>query len=138
MVPDVPRSTLYFLVLFVGASVMFAGIGSWFAMSDKDYHFSFSETVEDPPRQESIEYYEELSEEERGIFHAAVDDGESFSFEEREEIPGAVIRYEGTYYVFDTYGYFDWLNPSTGGPALLGFLGLVIMADAARRDIKYG
>lgn len=138
MVPGFSRSTGYFLMLFLGACVMFAGGATWFVFADMDYHFEFSETQEEAPRYEQVEYYEELSPEERELFHGAVDDGESFSLEEKDQVPGSVIRKEGTYYVFDTYGYYDWLDPWTGGSAFLGIAGLVLMADAARRDIKYG
>jgi hypothetical protein len=138
MASRIPRSTLYFVTSLLGACVMLASFGTWFVMSDMDYHFSFSEMQEDAQRYETVEYYELRSEAEREIVHAAVDDGESFSFEEQEQVPGSVIHYEGTDYVFDTYGYYDWFDPGTGGPAILGFFGLVLMADAARRDVTYG
>ena len=138
MGPDVPRSTLYFVLLVVGMCVMFTGVTTWLAMADMDYRFALSETRETSPRHTPVTYYETLSPAEQEMFHRAVDEGKTYALEERHRIPGEVIRYEGTYYVFDTSGYYDWLNPRTGGPALLGILGIVIMADAARRDVKYG
>lgn len=137
MVPGLSRSTVYFLVLFVGACVMFVGGATWFAMADMDYHFSYSDQQEDAPRFEKVGYYEELSSEQKEMFHGAVEDGKSYSLEEKDQLPASVIRYEGTYYVFDTGGHYDWLDPKTGGSAFIGLLGLGMMVEAARRDMRY-
>lgn len=132
------RSTLYFVMLFVGACVMFAGITTWVAVADMDYRFAFVETQEDVSRDTTVGYYELLSPEQKEMFHGAVDEGKAYTLEERAQVPREVIKYNGTYYVFDNYGYYDWLTLNTGGPALVVLGGLAIMIEAVRRDVKYG
>lgn len=145
MVPDVDipnpfsRSTLYFLMLLVGACVMFAGTGVWFVTADMDYHFSFTGQVEDDsPRYTDVVVYDNLPPEQQEMFHAAVEDGQTFGVEDASGVPDAeAIYYQERYYIFTINGYYDWLNPETSVPVLVGFTGLAMMVDAARRDHLY-
>lgn len=134
----VDRSWLYFAMLFVGACILFTSIGLWFAHADKDYHFSYSHTRDDPPRYKVVDYYDQLSPEQQEMFHRAVEDGTSYGLEGPEKLPdGEVIRYQEKYYVFDMYAYYDWLDPWTAGSTLTGLFGLGVMVDAARRDFHH-
>lgn len=133
------RSTLYFLMLLVGVCVMFAGTAAWFVTADMDHHFGFTgEVSEDAPPYKQVVHYGNLPPDQQRMFHAAVEDGKTFGVEESTGVPDAeVIYHEGEYYVFNVHGYYDWLNPATSLPVLVGLAGLGMMVDAARRDYRY-
>jgi hypothetical protein len=138
----VSRSTLYFVVLFVGACIMMASAATWFVFADKDYSFQYSHASDDPPPSEyggKVGYYNQLSPEQREMFHEAVEEGKTFRVEDKSKIPQAEAIYRDStdkYYYFDRYAYYDWLDPMTGGLALSGLFGLGLMIDAARRDFR--
>jgi len=136
--PEIPPSTKHFAMLFLGACIMFAGIGAWFAMADMDYHFEYKYATDEYPRNEGdLTYYPQLNDRQRGAFHGAVEDGERHSFDDRRGVPAPVIKRNDTYYVFRTFGYYDWLDPVTLGPTALALLGMGVIVDAGRRDVRY-
>lgn len=138
MVPDISidRSWLHFGLLFLGVSMMFLGASSWVAYYDMNHHYSYSHVQDHAPENSKVGYYDQLSEEERAMFHDAVENGTTYTFEKRNQPPEEVIYYEGQYYVFDKYGTFDWLNPGTSVPVIVGLLGIGLMIDAGRRDVR--
>lgn len=135
----ISRTWGYFLALMVGASMMFAGVGIWFVKADMDYGFAYANEKSDEPfpHAEDTTTYDTLSVHQKLMFKGALYDGKTYSIEHERGLPPSVIRYEGWYYRFDTYGYYDWLDPNTLVPTLIGLAGVVIMGDAARRDIRH-
>ncbi|WP_254544148.1 hypothetical protein [Halomarina pelagica] len=131
----VPARTRRFALFFLAVCVLFAGAGTWFATHDKDYTYTFDRAEEEVPRYEgNVEYYDGLTPEQRRAVDAAVE-GEVQRFEHREEVPGTVVRKGETYYVFEMTARFDYANPGTFVPMLVGLSGLGLIVLTIRRDI---
>lgn len=132
------RSTLHFVMLFVGICVAFVGVGGWFALHDTDYGYSYDRASDTFPQHAdgTTEYYDQLEANQRAAVDRAMA-GETLRYETEEDVPPAVVRKNETYHAFDKWAYFDWLNPVTLGPTLVGLLGVGITVEAARRDIRH-
>ena len=125
-----------FVLLFLGASVMLAGVAGWFAVADKDYQYRFVGAEERQPNHEgTLGYYDSLGPEEREIVDRAMS-GETPRVENREDLPPDVIKRNGTYLVFRGYSHFDWVNPRTFGPTGVGLLGFAMVVLAIRADVR--
>lgn len=133
---SVNDSTKHFVLFFLGACIMLAGAGGFFALQDQDWHYTFDGTEEESPRHEgNVHYYGTLSAEQREIVDRAID-GEQVTFETAEPVPPAVVRKNDTYYVFDRFTAFDFGDLGTSAPVLVGLGGVAIMGAAARRDVR--
>lgn len=125
-----------FALLFLGASVMLAGVAGWLALADKDYQYRYVGTEERQPRYEgSLGYYDSLDPEKRRIVDRAMA-GEMPRVEDREDLPPDVIKRDGTYLVFRGYSHFDWMDPRTFLPTVFGLLGLGMVVLAVRNDVR--
>ncbi|MFC6733629.1 MULTISPECIES: hypothetical protein [unclassified Haladaptatus] len=128
------QSTINFALLFVGACVALAGVGMFFPFADMNYNVDLIDVSESPPAHKSTAYYEEMDAEEKEIFEKVKDGGvvtkkESFGYPE-------VVKYQGQYYHIRYFSTFDWLNPSTFGPALIALVGSAMAIMAIRRDMR--
>lgn len=127
----------HFVLLFLGASIMLAGVGAWFALADKDYQYRFVRSEERQPQHEGpLGYYDSLSPEERAIVDRAMA-GETPRVENGENLPPEVIKRDGTYLVFSGYSHYDWTDPRTLGPTGVGLLGLGMVVLAVRSDVRH-
>lgn len=125
----------HFLLLYVGAIVMLAGVLGFFAMHDQDWKYSFDEQRDWAPRHAgSVAAYEALPEKDQTIVDGAIG-GKVYTFETREPVPPAVVKYDDTYFIFKQFTVFDWAKPGTFGPVLTGVVGFGMMVEAARRDL---
>ena len=126
-----------FVLLFLGASVMLAGVASWFALADEDYQYRFVRSEERYPQHEgNLGYYDSLSPEERAVVDRAMA-GETPRLESRANLPPNVIERDGEYLVFRGYSHYDWTNPRTLGPTGVGLLGLGMVVLAVRSDVRH-
>jgi hypothetical protein len=126
----------HFVLLFLGASVMLAGVAGWLALADKDYQYRYVGTEDRQPQHAgNLGYYDSLSEEERAVVDRAMD-GETPRLESRENLPPEVIKRDGEYLVFSGYSHYDWVNPRTFGPTGIGLVGLGMVVLAIRGDIR--
>jgi len=125
-----------FVLLFVGASVMLAGVAGWFALADKDYQYRFVRGEDRLPRHEGpIGHYDSLPDGERAVVDRAMA-GATPRLESRANLPPDVIEPDGEYLVFRGYSHFDWTNPRTFGPTGIGLLGLGMVVLAVRNDVR--
>ena len=126
----------HFVLLFLGVSVMLAGVAGWFALADRDYQYRFVGIEERQPRYEgTLGYYDSLGPEKREIVDRALS-GEMPRVEDEAALPPDVIKRDGKYLVFRGYSHFDWVNPRTFGPAGVGLLGLGMVVLAVRGDVR--
>lgn len=126
----------HFALLFLGASVMLAGVAGWFALADRDYQYRYVGTEDRFPQHEGdLGYYDSLPPEEREIVDRAMA-GQTPRLESRTNLPPDVIERDGEYHVFRGYSHFDWLNPRTFGPTGVGLLGLGMVVLAVRSDVR--
>lgn len=133
----IDRSTLHFIGVFLGMSVLLAGVGGFLALHDEDWRYSYdhsSEVWED--RNTGTAYYDQLPPEKQRTVDRAMD-GETFTFETEEPVPPGVVKRNGTYYVFNRYTVFDFLNPPTGGSVLVSLLGFGLTVVSVRADIRH-
>lgn len=132
----VDRSSLHFAMVFVGACVMFAGVGGFFALHDQDWKYSYDRSQDAFPGNEgNVVYYSTLSADEQASVDRALD-GETLYFETEEPTPPTVVKKNGTYHVFNRFTVFDYHHRGTYGPIGVVVLGLALMADGARRDVR--
>ena len=125
-----------FALLFLGASVMLAGVAGWLALADKDYQYRFVRSEERFPQHEGeLGYYDSLGPEERAVVDRAMA-GETPRLESRANLPPNVINRDGEYLVFRGYSHYDWTNPRTFGSAGVGLLGLGMLLLAVRSDVR--
>jgi hypothetical protein len=125
-----------FVLLFLGVSVMLAGVAGWLVLADKDYQYRFVRSEERFPQHEgNLGYYDSLSPEERAVVDRAMA-GEAPRLETRANLPPEVIRRDDEYLVFRGYSYYDWTNPRTFGPTGVGLLGLGMVVLAVRNDVR--
>lgn len=126
-----------FVLLFLGASIMLAGVGTWFALADEDYQYRFVRSEERYPQHEgNLGYYDSLSPEERAVVDRAMA-GETPRLESRANLPPNVVERDGEYLVFRGYSHYDWTNPRTLGPTGVGLLGLGMVVLAVRSDVRH-
>ncbi|WP_255149765.1 hypothetical protein [Halorarius halobius] len=130
------RSSLYFAMVFVGACVMFAGAGGFLALHDQDWKYSY-DCAEDafPQNEGNVVYYDTLSPEERQSVDSALD-GETLYFETEEPVPPTVVKKNGTFHVFDRFTVFDYYSEGTYGPIAVALVGMTLIVDGARRDVR--
>ena len=125
-----------FVLLFLGLSVMLAGVAGWLAFADRDYGYRFVETEDRYSQYDgTLGYYDSLTPEERAVVDRAMA-GETPRLESRTNLPPEVINRDGEYLVFSGYAYYDWTNPRTVGPTLIGLLGLAMVVLAVRSDMR--
>jgi hypothetical protein len=125
-----------FALLFLGASVMLAGVTGWLALADQDYQYRYVGTEDRQPQHAGkLGYYDSLSEEERAVVDRAMA-GETPRLESRTNLPAEVIKRDGEYLVFRAYSHFDWANPRTFGPTGVGLVGLGMVVLAVRSDVR--
>jgi hypothetical protein len=130
------RSWLRFALLYLGMIGMFLGVAGFLTFRDTDYGYTYKYSTDEAPTDEGYEVtvYSVLSEEEKRVVDQARERGQ-VKRDTDDVVPPDVVRKNGTYHVYNSFEYFDWLNPSTGGPALLGLGGLGAMVFAAYRDL---
>ena len=142
------RSTLHFLLVFVGAMILLGGVVMGVGLRDYDHHYSFdrtSDTIPDDWNQKNnpmgqAEYdeqyasYTDLSDRQRAIFHAAVDDGKDYTFQSQAELPPTLINKDGTYYVFTYTRTFDWTDPGMAGSVATLLGGFLLAFEGIRRE----
>ena len=125
-----------FVLLFFGASIMLAGVAGWFALADQDYQYRFVRSEDRQPRHAgSLGYYDSLDPEERELVDRAMA-GETPRLESRSDLPPDVIERDGEYLVFRGYSHYDWVDPRTFGPTVIGLLGLGMVVLAVRSDVR--
>lgn len=133
--PSTSASFRHFLLLYLGALVMLAGVLGFFAMHDQDWKYSFDRQQDHAPQHAgSVHAYEALPAEKQAVVDDAIR-GEVFQFETAEPVPPAVVKQGDTYFVFSRFTVFDWFNPGTSAPILTGLGGFGLMVEAARRDL---
>lgn len=145
---DSLRSTLHFLMVFVGAMILLGGAAMGVGLRDYDHHYSFDRTADSIPDDwndntnpmaqaeynEQYANYSELTDRQREIFHAAVDDGKSFTFQSSSKVPPTLISKEGTYYVFTYNRSFDWTDPGMAGATATVLAGFLLAFEGIRRE----
>jgi hypothetical protein len=134
----IDRSTLHFLGVFLGMSVVLAGVAGFFALHDTDWRYSY-----DRPEQQwegdhttGTSYYDQLSSDEQRVVDRAIG-GETFRFETEDPVPPKVVKKNGTYHVFDRHTVFDFLDPGTSGPALVSLAGGAVVVLSVRADVRH-
>ena len=133
----IDRSTLHFVGVFLGMCLVLAGIGGFLALHDEDWRYSYDRAEDRYPRNEgTVEYYEQLSPEKQQTVDRAMD-GERFTFETEDPVPPAIVKKNGTYYVFNRHTVFDFLHPQTGGSVLVSLAGGVVVVGSVRADIRH-
>lgn len=142
------RSTLHFLLVFVGILVLLAGAVMWVGVRDYDHHYRFDRTAEQIPDNwndktnpmaqaeydEEYAPYGELTDRQRRIFDRAVEDDRSYTFQSQAEVPPTLVRKDGTYYVFTYNRSFDWTDPGMAGATLAMFAGFLLAFEGVRRE----
>lgn len=145
---DSTRSTLHFLLVFLGVSVLLAGAVMWVGLRDYDHHYAFEGTYDTIPEKwnertnpvQRAEYreeyaaYDELDDRERRIFHGAIDDGRRYSFQSQAEVPPTLVEKDGTFYLFDYHRSFDWTDPGMAGATATLLAGFWIAFEGVRRE----
>lgn len=132
----VDRSTLHFVAVLLGACLLFAGAGGFFALHDQDWKYSYDRAEDSSPDNEgSVEYYAELSPEERKRVDRAIA-GETLRFETEQPVPPAVVRKDETYHVFDRFTVFDFTARGTYSTLAALIAGIALMTEGARRDVR--
>lgn len=142
------RSTLHFLMVFVGAMILLGGVVMGVGFRDYDHHYSFDRTADTIPDDwneqnnpmaqaeysEQYANYTDLTDRQRGIFQAAVENGKSYTFQSQAELPPTLISKEGTYYVFTYNRSFDWtdLGMASATATILG--GFLLAFEGIRRE----
>ncbi|WP_435194691.1 hypothetical protein [Natronomonas sp. EA1] len=129
-------STLQFLLLVVGMSIVLGSVVGFFAMQDQDFKYVYEQSHDDYPHNAGpTGYYEELSPEQQQAVDAAIA-GTPQRYEDGSGVPPEVVKKNGTYHEFDAFSHFDWGNPNTFGPVLVGLFGLGVTVEVARRDVR--
>lgn len=126
-----------FLVAYLAVFLIFGGAAGFFGFHDKVYHYDFREAQADAPERMGVTTYEVLSAEHKELVDKAITGERLVNVaEERSDLPGEpVVRKDGTYYVFNTYATFDWLDQNTLIPLGIFGLGLYMAIFAIRRDL---
>ena len=142
------RSTLHFLMVFFGAMILLGGVVMGVGFRDYDHHYSFDRTADTIPDDwneqnnpmgqaeysEQYANYTDLTDRQREIFKAAVEDRKHYTFQSQAELPPTLIDKDGTYYVFTYNRSFDWTDPGWAG-SVVTFLGGVLFAfEGIRRE----
>lgn len=142
------RSTLHFLLVFVGVMILLAGVVMGVGLRDYDHHYSFDRTAESIPDDwndqtnpmaqagynEQYATHEELTDRQQRVFRAAVEDGRNYVFQSEAEIPPTLVERGDTYYVFSYNRSFDWTDPGMAGAVLLSLGGFWLSFEGIRRE----
>lgn len=142
------RSTLHFLMVFVGVAILLAGAVMWVGVRDYDHHYSFDRTADRIPDDwndntnpmaqagydEEYAAYGELTDRHRDIFDRAVEDDRSYVFQSQSEVPPTLVRKDGTYYVFTYKRTFDWTDPGMAAATLTVIGGFMLSFEGIRRE----
>jgi hypothetical protein len=129
-----------FLLAYIAVFLILGGAAGFLGFHDKDTHYDFRTARDSPPERMRVTTYEVLSEREREIVDAAIAGDRLVNvFEEKEMAPGGgtpVVRKDGTYYVFNVYATFDWLDYHTYVPFFVFLSGVGMAVMAIKRDIS--
>lgn len=142
------RSTLHFLMVFVGVIILLAGAVMWIGIRDYDHHYEFDRTADTIPDdwndqtnpmaqaeyQQEYAPYGELDDRQRRIFDRAVEDGRDYTFQSPGEVPPTLVRKDATYYVFTYNRSFDWTDPGMATATLTMIGGFMLSFEGIRRE----
>jgi hypothetical protein len=121
------------LVLF--GTLALSGVALFVGTVDYDYHYSYEGEVEEFPRDVVAVEYDTLSAEQQRVVDEAVETG-GVDKQDGSAIPVEGIQRGGTKYLFSASRSFDWSDPGTFGPTLVGLIGCVGVLAAIRADMK--
>ncbi|MFC5973262.1 hypothetical protein ACFPYI_18180 [Halomarina salina] len=138
----VPQSRfLYFVLFLVGITLFLAGGLGWFITADQDYSITFQQVTDEAPpgvanAQLNVETYDDLNEQQRADFQRAVEERTVVHYDTHENVWADVITKDDRYYKFKNGGHVDWLDPMTFGTAIASLLGLGLVVQTARWEIR--
>lgn len=110
-----------FVALFLLGSVALASVALFVVTVDYDYHYEYYREVDEFPRDVERIEYTSLSDEERRIVDEAMETG-GVVMQDGSTVPDEGIERDGHKYLFSAYKSFDWTDPGTFGPTVLGLL----------------
>ncbi|WP_411963179.1 hypothetical protein [Haloferax sp. YSMS24] len=114
---------------------MLTGVALFVVHVDYDYHYTYEREVDEFPREISRLEYAELGPERKRVVDDALETG-GVVMQDGSSMPPEGIERNGHNYVFSADKSFDWTDPGTFAPTLLGVLSGVGVLAAVRSDMK--
>lgn len=131
-----------FLLAFVGVCFLFGSVLGFVVVAKYDYHCTYDGPAENPQGNKVV-YYEQLSPEERALFHrmlehpgATFTDEQCATFGDRQSGAGALVRYEGSYYEVGNWRSFHWTDPAMLAVVAAFLAGGGVLYAAATREMR--
>ena len=125
----------HFVAFFVFGSLVLTSIALFVVHVDHDYHYTYEREVEEFPRETLTMEYEELQPDEKRVVDEALETG-GVVMQNGSSIPDEGIERDGHKYLFSAYRSFDWTDPGTFAPTLLGLFGGFGVLATVRSDMK--
>ncbi|KAB1196513.1 MULTISPECIES: hypothetical protein [Haloferax] len=124
-----------FVAFFLFGSLVLTGIALFVVHVDYDYHYTYEREVAEFPRDVLTMKYDELDPANRRVVDEAMETG-GVVMQDGSSIPDEGIERDGHNYLFSAYRSFDWTDPGTFAPTVLGLFGGVGVLATIRSDMK--